>query len=644
MTEMIIPGTYISVRAEGLISAGRVATGIVGVVGTAARGPVGEPITLAGFAEARELFGPPDDFKRPEDGSNPLTLVRALEHIYNNGAASVIAVREAAANQSRASYAIQNGSAQTIAVLTAKTPGSWGNAIKIDLEPAEADCVISDETQSSGFSDIKYAPVVPSAQNRIRIRRGITQRVETLDIIYKLTVREEEVVRSPAPPNYKLANTPIENVSDVNLIQIRDSDGNEVAKYDTGDILYDSANPPGAGEVNINTVTGELTFDTAPGTDQVVVATYAAGHADPQPGQVMVSTWDGHLEFATGEAPVQSNGDQLLASYLVDRRNCAQVRLAYETVEETYTFVDGTLLADLINTTSTLASAEADNTHGNDTPLTGVSAYFGTGSNTPGSNGAGAGSTEYATGLESLANMLINIVVLAGQDSKTMGAVLEAHLKVTEATDLERIGVIGAPGTTLADHLGHNIASDRIILVGPGLLYPDGTRLPAAYTAAAVAGLISSLPVQTSLTNKTLTMPGLSLNFNRGQQVQLIKGNILTVVAKNGFRVLKGITTEGEGQPFAAIPTRRIVDYAKYGVRSAANPYIGRLNNTRVRSALQATLEGFLTSMVNDEALTGFELLVSATRAQEIAGEVSVVMTLQPTFSIDYIRVVMNLQ
>ena len=41
MAEMIIPGTYIDVRAEGLISAGRIATGVVGLVGTAASGPIG---------------------------------------------------------------------------------------------------------------------------------------------------------------------------------------------------------------------------------------------------------------------------------------------------------------------------------------------------------------------------------------------------------------------------------------------------------------------------------------------------------------------------------------------------------------------------------------------------------------------------
>jgi hypothetical protein len=40
------------------------------------------------------------------------------------------------------------------------------------------------------------------------------------------------------------------------------------------------------------------------------------------------------------------------------------------------------------------------------------------------------------------------------------------------------------------------------------------------------------------------------------------------VVLKNGFRVLKGITSQGEGEPFSSIPTRRIVDYAKYSVRS----------------------------------------------------------------------------
>ena len=89
---------------------------------------------------------------------------------------------------------------------------------------------------------------------------------------------------------------------------------------------------------------------------------------------------------------------------------------------------------------------------------------------------------------------------------------------------------------------------------------------------------------------------------------------------------------------------RRIVDYAKAGVRIGANPYIGRLNNARVRAALKATLDGFLSQMVLDEMLIGYELDVTATRAQEIDGVAAVTMTLRPTFSIDFIRVTMNLQ
>jgi hypothetical protein len=302
------------------------------------------------------------------------------------------------------------------------------------------------------------------------------------------------------------------------------------------------------------------------------------------------------------------------------------------------------VLAERVNAASQLARAEPGAQHGDKRPATGAGGYFGTGSNTRGNDGADADADDYAAGLEQLAGMLVNIVVLAGQDAGAMGSVLAGHLNSTEATDFERIGVIGAAGGTLADVLGHSVSSDRIVLVAPGIRYPDGRTLPAAYTAAAVAGLIATLPVQGSLTNKVVNVPGLTAQFNRGQQEQLIGRNVLAVVAREGLRVLKGVTTAGEGTPFSAIPTRRIVDYAKYGVRSASNPYIGRLNNSRVRAALKSTLDAFLTRMVDDEALTAYELDVTATRAQEIAGEVSVVMTIQPTFSIDFVRVVMNLK
>ena len=109
-----------------------------------------------------------------------------------------------------------------------------------------------------------------------------------------------------------------------------------------------------------------------------------------------------------------------------------------------------------------------------------------------------------------------------------------------------------------------------------------------------------------------------------------------------GFRALKGISTDMGA--FKQISVRRIVDFAKAGVRKGSNPYIGKLNNVRVRGALKATLDGFLAGMVLDEMLTEYQLDVSATRAQEINGIALVTMTLKPTFSIDFVKVIMNLE
>lgn len=644
MAEMIIPGTYITVRAEGLISAGRIATGIVGVVGTSSAGPVGVPVTLSGFANAREVFGLPDDFDAPVDGANPLTLTRALQHVYGNGASTVIAVRVARGTAASASFALRDGADHTVATLTALSPGTWGNDIQVSVAPATAPARIVNERQTSGFGSLAHRKVRPSAENRIQVTRGDTRRVDTFNLVYRFIARNEEVTANTSG-DWMLANPRVANVPAINEFRVVDASGATVRTYGQGDILYGSGGAPAAGEIRVNTTTGELTFEAGevPAAGQKVIATYGVEHAAPQAGEVRVTAWDGDLDFAAGEAPNAANGDVLTAGYLVEPEDAVLVTLTHGATREAYTVTDGRTLAQALGT-SALARAAADDTFGGARPATGVSGWFGTGGNTRGANGADAGADEYAGGLEAISNMLVNIVHLAGQDAETMGSVLVAHLKATEETDFERMGVIGAKGSTVPEFLGHALAQDRVILVAPGIRFPDGRTLPPAYTAAAITGLVSAQSVQSSLTNKPVNVPGLALEANRGQQEQLIKRNVLTLVRKDGFRVAKGLTTQGEGQPFSAIPTRRIVDYAKYGVRSAANPYLGKLNNSRVRAALKATLDAFLTRMVEDEALTGYELEVSATRAQEIAGEVAVIMTIQPTFSIDFIRVTMTLK
>jgi hypothetical protein len=271
-----------------------------------------------------------------------------------------------------------------------------------------------------------------------------------------------------------------------------------------------------------------------------------------------------------------------------------------------------------------------------------------------GPDGAQITTTEVAAGLAALENQPVNIVIVAGMDANTGAAPVLAHLEATENEGRERMAVMGASSddpATIISADASKASSPRLILVAPGIMATDAARareantgvtLPASYAAALVAGKLSTLAPQVSLTNQALPANDLARDYSRAVQKQLLGAQVLALVKNLGIRALKGITTDTGA--FRQISVRRIVDYAKAGVRVGANPYIGRLNNVRVRAALKATLDGFLAGMVLDEMLTAYQLDVSATRAQEITGQAVVTMTLQPTFSIDYVKVIMNLQ
>ncbi|MGH2542398.1 MAG: hypothetical protein ACRDIB_06370, partial [Ardenticatenaceae bacterium] len=114
VAELVIPGTYVRVRAEGLIGAGGISTGNIGIVGTARRMRVqrdadGEPVldadgnpvmepdptlygqsyTLSDYASAQEELGAYDAYAA--DDSSLFNLTRAVEILFRNGARTVYA-------------------------------------------------------------------------------------------------------------------------------------------------------------------------------------------------------------------------------------------------------------------------------------------------------------------------------------------------------------------------------------------------------------------------------------------------------------------------------------------------------------------------------------------------------------------------
>ena len=264
----------------------------------------------------------------------------------------------------------------------------------------------------------------------------------------------------------------------------------------------------------------------------------------------------------------------------------------------------------------------------------------------------------YAEAFDELAKEDINIVVVPELPTAEGVSTLNALVNAQENAGKDLIAVVGIDATDVGD-IGTAVTADkRLIMVSPGVMTKetliDGAglvnvtdvSLKGSYSAACVAGLLSSLTPQTSPTNKKLpAVTKLAQRFSYNEVMTLIGDGVLVLEERLGVRVVRGIGTDmAANGPFKQITTRRIVDFAKAGVRSVGAPFIGRLNNTRVRAALQGAIQGFLDTMVSDEALTGYGLEVTATRQDEINGRAIVNLMLQPTFSIEFLAVTIVLQ
>jgi|GEM_PF-2862837 len=261
---------------------------------------------------------------------------------------------------------------------------------------------------------------------------------------------------------------------------------------------------------------------------------------------------------------------------------------------------------------------------------------------------AAAAQNDFATAFDQLVLDDVNILVAPELGTDTALAVLGPVLTTGETNSQDMIAVIGSDEDTTAGITGQVPDNGRIVFAAPGVRAFDSdqgaeTDLSGTFTAAPVAGLLSGLAPQSSPTNKVI--PGitrLAERFSYGQNVDLVSSRVLTLEERSGVRVIRGLTSN-DG-PFAQITTRRITDFAKAGMRSVGNPFLGRLNNERVRGALKGALAGFLDSMVENEMLISYLLEVTATRQDEIAGRVTVNAVLRPTFSIDFIMVTLVLE
>lgn len=557
ITETILPGTYIEVRAEGLLTIGAIPTGNIGIIGTAEMGS-SRIETLSSYEEGRARFGEPGEWDPNNPGDN-LNLVRALKLLFDNGASTVYAQRvfdEASAKA--ATFSIVNETDVPVVTLKARTPGTAGNRLQIRIEPGEAQENIANEliVRSNGTIALSAQEVAMPANGN---GDGAAQAS-----VGNVTVRENGILTK-----YQLKSTAASS-------QV----------------------------VQLNPANRTLTFNTLPSATAEIRASYFV----PQKSLRKVTIRLGNMQEVYVVPSVS-----YLVQRLKDERNPSR-------------------LVEVVETTG----------QGLPKVTTRFEAFSG------GSNGT-VSKALYQTALDRLVEEDVQIVVVAGMGFSEIKSDVLAHVEKTENLGRERIAVIGADSSDVEKILenANEVADKRVILVAPGIRQTDSDTgavidLPPYFSAAVIAGKLSSLSPHISLTNKTVAgVEALTSLYNYGDLKSLVLNRVLVLQKKRGIRVVKGITTDDEA--FKQITLRRIVDYVKQGTRLGANQYIGKLNNKRVRDNLRTTLDSFLADLLLREFLTGYKLNVFADRPMEIRGEVLVTMDLNPTFSIDVIRVVMNL-
>jgi phage tail sheath protein FI len=261
---------------------------------------------------------------------------------------------------------------------------------------------------------------------------------------------------------------------------------------------------------------------------------------------------------------------------------------------------------------------------------------------------AGADVDAYGEAFDEIIKEDVNILIAPELSTEDALSVLGPALETAENAGRDIIAVVGSDEETPTAILAQAPTNDRVVFTAPGVMAFDAGAgeaipLPGNFSAAAVAGLLSTLAPHQSPTNKVLSgVVRLARRFSYAETIQLLNGRVAVLEQRNGVRVVRGLTTDDGA--FRQITTRRITDFAKAGIRKASDPFIGRLNNVRVRKALYGAIDGFLATMLQDEQLTGYQLEVTATRQDEIAGRAQVNAVLRPTFSIDFVAVTMVLE
>lgn len=154
----IIPGVYTDVIAVGLATSQPFGLNIVGIIGTAERGPVDTATLISSKQDMYDAFGEPGEYitTNTPEGSEK-TLVRAGALTFDGGAQQVQFIRIGSSNIGAATRYISADDGTGVfggycAALEAVSSGGWGNDVRYKVETADGDTSTTGHVAAVGAS------------------------------------------------------------------------------------------------------------------------------------------------------------------------------------------------------------------------------------------------------------------------------------------------------------------------------------------------------------------------------------------------------------------------------------------------------------------------------------------------------------
>ena len=187
-----------------------------------------------------------------------------------------------------------------------------------------------------------------------------------------------------------------------------------------------------------------------------------------------------------------------------------------------------------------------------------------------------------------------------------------------------------------------------VLAGGDNIFYNTRLGNYACNSAAAFAGYVSTLDVQSAPTNKAVGYSqGLKFKYSNAQLERLTANRLVTYKYKgNGTTVaiVDAMTCAAPGSDYERLSSMRAVRVIANDIRTVADPFLGQPNTVQQRNALSALIDKKLGQHKEAGTIQDYSFNVVATVYDELVGQAKIELTLVPSQELRRITTVISLK